>query len=498
MSRVFKPPTPNPPFGKTPLKHGAKVQIVSLSSGKSVYMELNGALRANTTSTDYNLAGRFVVSQLGAAVMLQCPSTHLFIGASQGYLFGFRANESQAALRVFYHEDSGAIEFESCADPGKFLAFDRLGNVMPLNGKTEGVRRQFAVRVIEEQATAQGPAVSVSSLLSLGEKVVKKAIGGTATQLNFEKHKLRSVMINGGRIRLRSRVTCRYLAIMGNGIVHGNGDDTDILIVHHCFGLLRYAFQSEKYPNLWLCVTLDNITWAMVNKYKSTANKENPSMVWEVEKCRQDGTILLRRNTQVGNSAIHQYLGFAPNGKPTPTLIFPDEMGDMTIESAISNPQLHALQNPGVPAHPPAYGAASSGAGSAPPPDYNNMAAPSPIKAEPSYNIPPGALLYEGSIISMKNKLGYLSNVNGELQATSEKLESSQWQIISAGFMVFKFENSGKFMKAENGRIATGSDGPGTMFQVKFNPNGTVSFVSTSTENLYVGIKDPEITLEMS
>ena len=51
---------------------------------------------------------------------------------------------------------------------------------------------------------------------------------------------------------------------MANGIVHGNGDPSDELIVHHCFGVMRYAFQSAKYPNLWLCVTLDNITWAMV------------------------------------------------------------------------------------------------------------------------------------------------------------------------------------------------------------------------------------------
>lgn len=55
-------------------------------------------------------------------------------------------------------------------------------------------------------------------------------------------------------------------------------------------------------------------------------------MVWEVDRCKGDGTILLRRNTQISTGIIHQYLGFGPNGKPTPTLIFPEEMGDLTVE----------------------------------------------------------------------------------------------------------------------------------------------------------------------
>ena len=71
-------------------------------------------------------------------------------------------------------------------------------------------------------------------------------------------------MLNQARVRLWRRDNGRYVSIMGNGIVHGNGDESDVLIVHHCFGLLRYSFQSVKYPTLWLSVTLDNITWAMV------------------------------------------------------------------------------------------------------------------------------------------------------------------------------------------------------------------------------------------
>ena len=49
---------------------------------------------------------------------------------------------------MYYHEDSGAIEFEACADPGKFLAFDRVGNIIPLNGKSTPLQRMFAVRVV--------------------------------------------------------------------------------------------------------------------------------------------------------------------------------------------------------------------------------------------------------------------------------------------------------------------------------------------------------------
>ena len=55
-------------------------------------------------------------------------------------------------------------------------------------------------------------------------------------------------------------------------------------------------------------------------------------MVWEVDKCKSDGRILLRRNTQISNGIIHQFLGFAPSGKPTPTLIHPEEMGEIIVE----------------------------------------------------------------------------------------------------------------------------------------------------------------------
>eukprot|EP00116_Pleurobrachia_bachei_P010498 sb/3470760/ len=115
MAKIAKLPSSFPPNGQTPLVHGAKVEIASLCSGKVMIMEQNGALRANFSSVN----GRcFVVSQLGSAVMLQCPQTGNFIAANAGYLYGFGANQQQAALRVYYHEDSGAIEFESVADPG--------------------------------------------------------------------------------------------------------------------------------------------------------------------------------------------------------------------------------------------------------------------------------------------------------------------------------------------------------------------------------------------
>ena len=66
-------------------------------------------------------------------------------------IFQFQASEQQAALRVYYHEDSGAIEFEACADPGKFLAFDRSGNIIPLNGKSTPIQRMFAVRIVSDK-----------------------------------------------------------------------------------------------------------------------------------------------------------------------------------------------------------------------------------------------------------------------------------------------------------------------------------------------------------
>ena len=76
------------------------------------------------------------------------------------------------------------------------------------------------------------------------------------------------------------------------------------------------------------------------NAQNSTAKKENPAMVWEVDRCRADGTVLLRRNTAISNGTIHQYLGFATTGKPTPTLIFPEELGDMVIEK-VRRTQIH-------------------------------------------------------------------------------------------------------------------------------------------------------------
>ena len=69
-----------------------------------------------------------------------------------------------------------------------------------------------------------------------------------------------------------------------------------------------------------------------VNYTMKQGNTENPSMVWEVDKCKSDGKILLRRNTQISNGILHQYLGFAHNGKPTPTLIHPEEMGETIVE----------------------------------------------------------------------------------------------------------------------------------------------------------------------
>ena len=59
-------------------------------------------------------------------------------------------------------------------------------------------------------------------------------------------------------------------------------------------------------------------------------------MVWEVDKCKSDGRILLRRNTQISNGILYQYLGFAPTGKPSPTLIHPEEMGDIVVEKVSS------------------------------------------------------------------------------------------------------------------------------------------------------------------
>ena len=69
-----------------------------------------------------------------------------------------------------------------------------------------------------------------------------------------------------------------------------------------------------------------------VNYTMKRGNTENPAMVWEVDKCKADGRILLRRNTQISNGILHQYLGFAPTGKPTPTLIHPEEMGEIIVE----------------------------------------------------------------------------------------------------------------------------------------------------------------------
>ena len=90
-----------------------------------------------------------IIPELGTSVYfrpqeeLHCTITMLY---SQ-----FPASEQQAALRVYYHEDSGAIEFEACADPGKFLAFDRSGNVIPLNGKSTPIQRMFAVRIVSDK-----------------------------------------------------------------------------------------------------------------------------------------------------------------------------------------------------------------------------------------------------------------------------------------------------------------------------------------------------------
>ncbi|XP_063675500.1 uncharacterized protein LOC134812190 [Bolinopsis microptera] len=520
MARVVKVPTATPPFGKTPLKHGAKVEIVSLGSSKAVLMEPTGALRANAAN-NYNCGDKFVVSQLGSAVMLQCPLTGHIIGANAGYLYGYRASEQQAALRVYYHEDSGAIEFEACADPGKFLAFDRVGNIIPLNGNSTPLQRMFAVRVVEKVAKQEAPKSSLSGMLNMGMKAVTKAVGEGEVQLNFERNNLRGALLNRARVRLRSTVTGKYLAIMANGIVHGNGDPSDELIVHHCFGVMRYAFQSAKYPNLWLCVTLDNITWAMVNHTMKQGKTENPSMVWEVDKCKSDGRILLRRNTQISNGIIHQFLGFAPTGKPTPTLIHPEEMGEIIVEK--TSAPLHAVNNapvtlhaqinapapiPGAPSAPPGYSAgpprpppigAAAGAvhvnyNSAPPP-------PPPMDTSPGglYAIPPGALLYEGSVVVMKNNIGYMCSSGGQLETSPAVTQDCGWKVTSTGFMMFSFENAknGGFMKATDSNVVIGPPGNDTMFEVKFNPNGSVSFQST-VSNMFIGIKDPEMYLEMA
>ena len=123
--------------------------------------------------------------------MLQCAQTGNFIAANAGYLYGFAANQQQAALRVYYHEDSGAIEFEAVADPGKFLAFNRDGNIIPLTGVSNSLNRQFAVRVLEEKASVEAPRGSLNSLISMGKKMANKVVGEGQTQINFEKNSLR-------------------------------------------------------------------------------------------------------------------------------------------------------------------------------------------------------------------------------------------------------------------------------------------------------------------
>lgn len=354
----------------------------------------------------------------------------------------------------------------------------------------------------------------------MGMKAISKVAGEGETQVNFERNSLRTALLNRSRIRLRSAVTGRYVAIMANGIVHGNGDPSDELIVHHCFGVLRYAFQSAKFPNLWLCVTLDNITWAMVNYTMKSGNTENPAMVWEVDKCRADGRILLRRNTQISNGIIHQYLGFAPNGKLTPTLIYPEELGDIIVEKttaplhALNNQPvtLHAQQNPAAPAPgqtaptaPPAYSAAPPPPGPVPaggaPLNYGSAPPPPPMDTSPGglYAVPPGALLYDGSVVVMKNNIGYLCVNGGELQTSPSVTKDCDWKVTSAGFMMFSFENAknGGFMKATDSNVGIGPAGNDTVFEVKFNPNGSVSFQST-VSNVFVGIKDPEMYLEMA
>jgi hypothetical protein len=48
-----------------------------------------------------------------------------------------------------------------------------------------------------------------------------------------------------------------------------------------------------------------------------------------------------------------------------------------------------------------------------------------------------------------------------------------------------------------NHYFCQGPAGNDTVFEVKFNPNGSVSFQST-VSNVFVGIKDPEMFLEMA
>lgn len=518
MARVVKYPTCNPPFGKTPLKHGAKVEITSLMCQRRLAMDpITGAINC-TGVNDYNFSKSFVVSQIGAAFMFQDPISGMVVGANAGYIYGFRAEQNQAALRVYYHEDSGAIEFESCHDQGKFLAFDRRGNIIPLNGKTEGVARRFAVRLLEEVAVVKQAQSTLGSLMSAGKKLAQATVQGGTTQLNFEKNKLRGIMGHGARVRLRCGSTGRYLAIMDNGIVHGNGDQSDVMIVQHCHGVLRYSFQSEKYKHLFLCVTLDNITWAMSNQ----AGKENPMMVWEVEKCRSDGAILFRRNTMLNTFQLYQYLGIAPNGKPTATLIDPEEMGNIYIEPITVT--MHAATNAPVPAHtpvpapayteqPPAYTqpgpyGAPPQAGYAPAPivpvaagsvNYGS-APPAPEGGAPETPLlPPGALLFDGSIVGLRNTAGFITVSNGKLSSQAVASKDCDWRVHNAGMMEFKFENckSGGFIVAKGSDVKMGGDGPEASFQVTFNPNGSVTFQSVATDGVYIGNKESEIFLEI-
>ena len=61
----------------------------------------------------------------------------------------------------------------------------------------------------------------------------------------------------------------------------------------------------------------------------------------------------------------------------------------------------------------------------------------------------------------------------------------------------FSFTRNSCQHQTNNPHFVQGPPGNDTMFEVKFNPNGSVSFQST-VSNVFLGIKDPEMYLEMA
>ena len=94
---------------------------------------------------------------------------------------------------------------------------------------------------------------------------------------------------------------------------------------------------------------------------------------------------------------------------------------------------------------------------------------PMGIAPEGLYQMPPGAMLYDGQVVGddvqphgvnnfnfrallhMKNSNGYLAGPG----TVPEKCKDTEWEVNNAGFMVFAFKNStnGKFLNVKGKTI---------------------------------------------